>query len=696
MQRLEAIPYDIRLRLSLPTKVNNTPPIVIIDIDELSLKNEGRWPWSRKKLATLVDKLYANNVSLIALDIVHSEPELNPAESVKQALTKSNIPVPDWYNSIAKTLDADSIFANTIKDKEIVLGYPFHKTLLTQSGKLAKSSFKTELTDTESLTVIEMLGYTANLNKFTSNAMGSGFISSTPDSDGVLRKTPIIALYNEQIYPSLALEIARIYLIEDAIELHTNTVGSTTTISHISLGKTHVKTDAKGQILIPYLGKPKHFPYYSATEILHASKLIPDLEGAITIIGTSAIALADLPTTPVQASFPGVEIQANIVHGILNPKSISYIPDWTKGAIIVLLTILGALMTLVYPKLQPATLLVTGSVLLFLSFAFNYWLWAYQRINLPIILPLLLIFSITGVYIIHGLLQESKARKRIHNMFGQYVPVEHINKLIDSPDQISTDGQKRVMTVLFSDLRNFTSLSEPLTTRELKDFLNRYLTPITKIIFDNEGTIDKYVGDMVMAFWGAPIKLPNHAHQAVISAFQMQTKITAMQDEFKQLGISEVAAGIGVHTGEMNVGDMGSDYRRAYTVLGDAVNLGSRLESLTKFYQVKILVSEDTKNQCPDIAFRYVDFVRVKGKKDAIKIYEPLMEKRKLTEQQLLQLETHRHAFECYLKGEWQAAKNEFEKLHNDSNDFLYQLYIDRVSKLSSKDWDGVYTHRSK
>ena len=633
------------------------------------------------------------------MDVVQSEAETNPADKVEEALSKTNTPLPDWFSEIKESLNADAIFAATIKDKELVLGYPFHNKLVTQTGKLPPTSIISKPNEIESLTTIHMLGYTANLNDFTNNATGSGFFSVAPDRDGSIRRAPIIARYNDQIYPSLALETARIYLLEDEIILHTDDVGSAKTVTHVSMGKSNIYTDAQGQILIPYLGKRKHFDYLSASEVLHSNRTFTELEGAVVFIGTSAVGLADLRPTPVEASFPGVEIQATILHGILHPETIAYVPDWTEGATIVWLVILGLIMSLLYPLLPPISLVIAGLGLLVATFSFNLWLWISQHINLPVIMSLLLIMAVSSIYVIYDLLRENKDRKRIHNMFGQYVPVEHINKLIDNPQQISTDGEKREMTVLFSDLRNFTSLSEPLSTRELKSFLNHYLTPITKIIFDYNGTIDKYVGDMVMAFWGAPIIDPNHAQLAVKSALDMQKKIDELQDDFTQIGINNVAAGIGIHTGEMNVGDMGSDYRRAYTVLGDAVNLGSRLESLTKFYGVKILVSENTKVQCPEIVFRYIDNVRVKGKNDAIKIYEPLLLKKDLSETFAKQLKIHELSFEYYRQGELHAATKLFENQLKDSKQTLYQLYLDRINSFSGevpKKWDAVYTHKNK
>jgi len=555
------------------------------------------------------------------MDVVQSEIEQNPLEKIKIALNQTGEKLPEWYREIEDSLNGDSFFAESIKGKEIILGYPFHRKLVTQSGKLAKTSIVSEIENTEKLTAIHMLGYTANLNEFTDNSSGSGFFSIAPDRDGTIRRAPILAVYNNQIYPSLALETARIYLLEDEIKLHTDFVGTAQTVTHVSMGKMTIKTDAQGQILIPYLGKQKHFPYISASELLNGKKTFPELENAIALIGTSAVGLSDLRPTPVQASFPGVEIQANILYGLLHPETIAYVPDWAAGATVMTLAVLGLFMTLFYPLLQPMGLVVSGTALLLLMFIFNYWLWYAYHINLPLIIPLLTVMAVSSIHVIYDLIRENKDRRRIHDMFGQYVPLDHINKLIEFPHAVNTDGEKREMTVLFSDIRDFTSLSEPLTTRQLKTFLNQYLTPITEIIFNNQGTIDKYVGDMVMAFWGAPIHHPLHATKAVIAALEMQQKIITMQSTFTDMGIKNIAAGIGIHTGEMNVGDMGSDYRRAYTVLGDAVNLGSRLEGLTKYYGVGILVSEETKSQCPDIAFRYIDNVRVKGKQDSIKIY---------------------------------------------------------------------------
>ena len=705
LQRLEAIPYDIRMKLSTPQKIDNNPPIIIVDIDELSLKKEGRWPWSRSKLALLIEKLDQSGVIVMALDFVQSETETNPASYLQSIARVHNKKLPEWFTDFKKSLDADQLFSQSIQGKEVVLGYPFHQNLAIQSGKIHPSPVQQISTDELTrLTVTRMSGYTANLKQFTDNASASGFFSIDPDQDGSIRRAPLVTRYNDTIYPSLALEVARLYLLEENISIHSVAAGEINTITHIDLGKSQIPTDARGHILIPYRGKKHHFPYISATRILHAKQAIKQLAGSIVLIGTSAVGLADLRPTPVQASFPGVEIHANILYGILHPDIISHTHDQEYAVTVVWIILLSLIMTLLYPLLQPLSLVFTGTALLAATFGFNLWFWLSQHIHMPVVLSLLLVMATSSIYVVHHLLKENKERRRIHGMFGQYVPLDHINKLIDNPKQISTDGERREMTVLFSDIRNFTALSEPLSTRELKTFLNQYLTPITKIIFDNHGTIDKYVGDMVMAFWGAPIKNPKHAEQAVIAALQMQQTISRLHVKFTQMGLPAISAGIGIHSGNMNVGDMGSDFRRAYTVLGDAVNLGSRLESLTKFYGVKILVSEDTKKQCTEkMVFRYIDYVQVKGKQDSIKIYEPLAFKKDLTQAQQQQLEKHQEAFKLYLAKQWQTAKILFTEClqtpYQDSDEKLYRIYLERIEELSrytTDNWQGVYTHLNK
>jgi len=304
------------------------------------------------------------------------------------------------------------------------------------------------------------------------------------------------------------------------------------------------------------------------------------------------------------------------------------------------------------------------------------------------------------VFVADGFLKENASKKMLKGMFDQYVPPAHIDQMLSDPDAYSFNGESKELTVLFSDIRSFTNISETLTAQELKHLLNSYFTPITKEIFDRNGTIDKYVGDMVMAFWGAPIDDPNHRNNAVKAALNMQTITEDLKAEFAEQGLPEVNIGVGVNTGLMNVGDMGSSYRRSYTVLGDAVNLGSRLESITKFYGAKILIGEETYDHITGFVCRFMDRIQVKGKEEAIRVYEPLGIEGEVDQSVLDEMAQYDAAYQLYLARNWPEAKQAFETLNTQSPKTLYQVYSERIDDLKQQtlpdDWDGTFRHTSK
>ncbi|HIO92270.1 MAG TPA: adenylate/guanylate cyclase domain-containing protein [Leucothrix mucor] len=700
MQRLNSIAYDLRMRTNVNGAINDFSPIYIIDIDEPSLEKEGQWPWSRQKLALLIEKLHVAGSAVITLDITLAEPETNPVDLIQQALSADKTELSNSLNSIRTQLDGDMQLARTMKDKGVILGYLFHPETGFIKGDIKQSLIKNS-TPLKHLSSLTMQGYTANIPLLAQAAMQNGFFTVQPDGDGVVRKAALVLEHDDKLYTSLAVEAAKLYLgaEKEQLLLQSEKIANVNTITHAIIAGQRIRTDANGQILIPYIGGAKTFTYISASKVLQ-DESIPDLTDSIVIVGTSAQALADLRTTPLQASYPGVEIQATLIHALLNPHLIPYSPEWKDGGSIALLVTLSLLIMLLFPMLRPLSLMIVGFALLAAVTGFNLWLWNVPRINFDLILPALLIMLSGSAFVLHRLVQEHSQRQRIHGMFGQYVPVGHIDRLLESGESINMDGERREMSVLFSDIRSFTALSEGLSTQQLKQFLNIYLTPITAIIFNQQGTIDKYIGDLVMAFWGAPLDDPQHAEHAVKAALEMRDKARDMQDEFKALGIQQtVTAGTGIHTGEMNVGDMGSSYRRAYTVLGDAVNLGSRLESLTKQYGIAILTSEETMRQCPNICFRQIDHVRVKGRQEAVKIYEPLCLQSTLTPTQEQQIAAHNKALAAYLSGDWQAAQRQILIILENAKEPLYQVYLQRMRSLNLQapaDWDGVFTHTSK
>ncbi|MGR9071663.1 MAG: CHASE2 domain-containing protein [Gammaproteobacteria bacterium] len=695
--KLEAIPYDLRMKLSIPVAVDKLPPILIVDVDEESLKREGQWPWSRRKLSQLVERLDSAGAAVIAFDFVFAEKEANPANEIERMLLAERIGRPEWLDDLAERLDADRQFARTLAGKEVVLGFPFHHSPL-RKGLLHESTVTVEEVNRHKLSAISLDGYSANLSELSEQAAGSGFFTVIADSDGVIRRSPLVISHEGKFYASLALEVARLYMLEDRVGIQTAEFGESNVITGIRLGKQVIPTDALGQILIPFVGRQGSFPYVPATDVLQREFRDDRFDGAIVLIGTSAAGLSDLRATPVQQGVPGIEIQANIVYGLLHPEIVMQSPDWVDGATVAELALLGLLMSVVYPFVSPLPLLSIGFSMLLLTLGINFFIWHYWHVSLPVVTPLILVVLVTGFNIVDSLLQEAKSRRFIQDMFGQYVPRAYIQRMIHNPEGISGIGDKREMSVLFSDLRNFTTITESLTTPQLKAFLDHYFTPMAEIIISHNGTIDKYVGDMVMAFWGAPEENTAHAQDAVLTALAMQNRLSAMREEFSSLGLNSVSAGIGINSGEMIAGDMGSVFRRSYTVLGDAVNLGSRLESLTKFYDVGILVSEQTMNACNGIEFRYIDFVRVKGKNQSIRIYQPLGQSIESPLRNEEEDALYRQAVDRYLAGDWKEAQDKFENLQRRFPALLYLRYLERIQSLGSPPagWDRVFEHQSK
>lgn len=693
-QRMEALAYDLRMRLTAEPIQASNPPILIVDIDEPSLQAEGQWPWSRYKLAQLIERLHAAGAAVVALDMSFPEPERHPLDEIKQRLT-TGIKLDASLLAQYQQLDADQYLANTLQGKGVILGNLFHQTEPFEKGQLKPVTIDIQPKSNHLPTSLVMNGFTANLSKLANAAAYTGFLNIFPDDDGVIRSAPLVLEFKQQLYPSLALQVVRQYLLDDKpIQLSTKAVGQLEVITQLAFAGKSIRTDPTGQVVIPFSGGVGQFEYIAATDILR--KPVPGFfTDAIVLIGTSAKGLADLRSTPFQASFPGVEAQANLIYALLHPELIPVTPEWLDAAIILEMLALGIAMLWLYPYLQPYGMLVFGSALAILVAGLNIGLWAYLHINTPLLPPLFLVLAMSLLFGLERLLTEHQQRQRIQNMFGQYVPPEHIDQLLSNKQlNTSMESERQEMTVLFSDIRQFTPLAEQLSSTQVQSFLNLYLTPLTSVIFQHQGTVDKYVGDMIMAFWGAPLPDQAHAEHAVLAALVMQTTLKSIQPQFAELGIQrEVSAGIGIHSGEMMVGDMGSTYRRAYTVLGDAVNLASRLQELTKYYQIETLVSLETVRLCPDIAFRFLDHVRVRGRHEPVMIYQPLGLKATLTATQSALLDQHTVALEAYSTGDWLLAKTSLEALLAQQSCPYYTLILQRMRASTfqaPRAWDGI------
>ncbi|HIJ91261.1 MAG: adenylate/guanylate cyclase domain-containing protein [Desulfobulbaceae bacterium] len=708
-QRLELLAFDIRLRavggIAWESQAKESAvKVVIVDIDERSLTEHGRWPWSRAKVAALVEQLAKAGSAVVAFDVMFSEPEVNPAMEVASFLKKQGEGSPILVAELARfeeSFDRDRQFAMALNGKEVVLGYSFQPHELQRIGVLPESLTVTNPQLIPQSSLAAMRGYTANLPILAQAALGSGFFSLHPDLDGVVRRAPLVARFNNQLFSSLALETLRHFLLVDSLTLHTSRINELETVEAIGLdGFASIPTDAQGQMIVPYLGAKGSFPYVSASEVLAGTVSVEALEGAIVLVGTTAPGLFDLRSTPVQAVYPGVEIHANLIDAILAKRFLVQ-PAWAQGADFVVMVVAGLALALALPFFSPLWQML-GTLAMAAALVLGNLVFWKQGLVLSLAMPLILTSLLATSNLAFGFLVESRSRRQLKEMFGQYVPPQIVQEMSENPQKYSFEGETRELTVLFADIRGFTTLSETLTAADLKKLLNRYFTPMTKIIFETRGTIDKYVGDMIMAFWGAPVPDAQHGVQAIEAALRMLQETERLQLDFSEKGLPRIAIGIGINTGLMNVGDMGSEFRRAYTVLGDAVNLGSRLEGTTKYYGVGLVVGETTRAAAGEtFVFRELDLVRVKGKAQAIRVYEPVCRSSDADEALLRELDDYHRILAEFRDRRWEEARGGFSRLRDAAPDRrLYGIYLERIEALAGNDpgesWDGVYERKEK
>lgn len=704
--RLDWLVYDLRFNHTLPATPTPHADVVVVDIDEAALASEGHWPWPRSRLADLVDRLVEAGAVVIGFDIVFAEAEANPTARVLRdvaPLVGARISELDaLLTPLAEAVDGDRRFARSIAAAreagvDVVLGYALtHET--SRTGQVGPPLELAGAPAPDQIGLPQMSGHTANLPLLQQAAEHGGFFVSTPDGDGVNRRYPLVLAYDGAIYPSLALVAARRFLFVEQVALLSTPIGGVETIEAVSLDGALLPTDASGHVLIPYRGPPRTFDYVSAGAVLRGTAGAM-LEGRVALIGTSAVGLVDIRSTPVSSVYPGVEVHASVLAGILDGR-FPFKPAWADGVDIVLTLGLGLLLALLLPFASALVYVLASGVAAAAAVWINLWLWVDQAFVTSIVGPLLAVAAVTSFNLVYSFFTETLQKRQLKSMFGQYVPPELVEEMSRNPEGISDAGERREMTVLFCDIRGFTTISEQLTATELKDLLNRFFTPMTEIIFDHRGTIDKYVGDMIMAFWGAPLEDPDHARNAIDTALRMLEKTVAMKPELQQLGYPEVNIGIGLNTGPMNVGNMGSQFRRSYTVLGDAVNLGSRLEGLTKFYGVQLIVGEQTHAGQQEFLFRQLDRVRVKGKKEPTRIYTPICRLTDASSEVRAELADYEQARRAYIERRWDAAEAGFRALQQQRDLVIYQIYLERLARLRAEppaeDWDGVFVHTSK
>lgn len=708
VQRLENYTYDQRLEWTMPGTVD--PRIVIVDIDERSLQEQGHWPWPRHQIARMMDLLFDKyQIDVLGFDVLFAEPDgssgLGQLEQLERADLKDNPAFRQALERLRPSLRYDQIFADSLKNRRIALGYYFRHDGQAESrvGSLPAPALVAGSFDAAQVWAAQATGYAANLQVLQQAAASAGFFNSSPlvDADGVLRRISLLQMLDGQLYETLSLAVTRLAMQGPELGLnYAEGDNSAVALESLQLGNRRVPVDADVAALVPYRGKQGSFVYVSASDVLQG-KVAPDvLFGAIVLVGTTAPGLLDLRSVPMQESYAGVELHANMIAGMLD-GNIKERPAYVLGLNLVFILLTGSFLALTLPALSPlaATALTTTTTLAML--AGNLYFWQIQNLILPLASGLVLISALFIFNMSYGYFVDARGKRMLARLFGQYVPPELVDEMAKDPGAYSLEGSSRDMTVLFSDVRGFTTISEGLDPKQLTQLMNEFLTPMTHVIHHHRGTIDKYMGDAIMAFWGAPVPDPDHPRNALLAAMEMIAKLDSLQAHFKSRGWPPIKVGVGLNTGDMTVGNMGSEFRLAYTVMGDAVNLGSRLESLTKNYGVDIMVSEFTSARVPDFAFRELDCVRVKGKDKPVRIYEPIGPERELKTDERDELARYNEALTMYRSQQWAPARQAFARLQQRSPlRALYPLYLERIAHFEQQpppaDWDGTYTFLTK
>lgn len=699
--------YDVRTRLFMPNTLDER--IVIVDVDEQSLARIGHWPWGRNKVAQLVANLTDEyGAAIVGFDMVFAERDdssgLATFESIGRGELKADRAYQETLRKIRPGLDYDQIFTDTIRDRPVVLGYYFsNQSDAWKGGSLPSPAFLRGQFAGYPEQFLSWKGYGGNLPELQAAARAAGHFNPMVDFDGSTRRIPLLVEYDGNYYEALSLAVVRSLL--GSGELSAQAPAAEAPIEWLEItspqGVLSIPVDGDVAALVPYRGRERSFRYISAADVLEKRVAEGSLAGRIVLIGTTAPGLNDLRTTPVGSSYPGVEIHANMISGMLD-GAIKEKPSYIVAADMLGVVLAGGLLTLALPFLSPFKGSLLAGLILLASLGFNLFMWEAGNTVLPfasVALSILLIYAINAAW---GFFAETRIKRQFTDLFGQYVPPELVEEMARNPGNYSMDGRNDELSVLFSDVRSFTTISEGLDPKELTHLMNEYLGCMTTVIRQHRGTLDKYIGDAIMAFWGAPLADQQHARNAVLAALEMQQALRQLDESFRERGWPILQIGIGINTGVMTVGDMGSTVRKAYTVMGDAVNLGARLEGITKEYGVGILVGELTCQQCADIAFKEIDRVRVKGKDKPVAIFTPLGLTEELDETVRQESLAWQQALQLYRDQQWDTAEKAIRSLQrSDPDSRLYALYLERIDSLrrdppAEACWDGVTTFKTK
>jgi adenylate cyclase len=694
-------------------------PVVIIDLDEKSLREVGQWPWPRTILADLVSKLAGTGVLCVAFDVVFPEPDrLSPA-NLAHALP--GLP-PEAAAALAKVPGGDELFAQTIKRTPVVLGRaareqgssdpsPARTTpvaLVSAGGSSSADPLKK---------LIHFGGLVRNVPVLEEAAPGLGIFMLAEEKDNIVRRVPLAIAVGESIYPALSVEMLRIALKQNAYVIASNAAGVESIRVGPSKGGVRIPTDDQGRVWV-HFADPDPRRYVSAADVL-AGRVPPErLAGKLAIVGTSAAGLLDIKATAAGRSMPGVEVHAQLLEQVLAQeldsahasKPLSR-PNWAVGGEVILAAVVGLIIIVVLPMAGAWWALGIAVAGIGALAAVAWRLFATEGFLIDVTYPAFVILVLYLLLTFVGYVREEAQRRRIRATFSLYAPPTVVARIEKDPALVKLGGEEREMTLLFSDVKGFSRISENYNAARLTQLINRLLNPLTKAILEQEGTVDKYMGDAIMAFWNAPVDQPDHARRACRAALELQRRVGPVNDEIRAeceaagAKYMPLAVGVGLNSGPCCAGNMGSDLRMNYTVLGDNVNVASRLEGQTRSYAVDIVVGESTQAAAPEFAYLELDLIRVVGKQEPVRIFALLGDEKLANDPAFKALaEVHAAMLAAYRAQDWTAARNFIARAR--ALDFglnlggLYDIYVERIDEYSEvppdPGWDTVYVATAK
>ncbi len=656
--------FDEKLReilFSQRGEIKTSNQIVIIDIDEKSIDALGQWPFSRDLMAQVLINLTNAQVGIIGLDIIFSENDRSsPALMAKKLKLEGNFQ------------DNDSLLGSVIANTPTILGYYFSNH--SKDSNNPTPNVNATFNPTSSIHLIKNSGVVTNIEKIQQKAYSSGFFNAYNNSHGKLTKMPLLLQHKNRIYPSLALEMIRIASQTERIEIKQNEHG----LIGLELNNLSIPTDTNGFIRINYRGAHKSFTYLSFVDILRGEFDTQEIQNKLVLIGTSSITLADLRSTVFDLAMPGVEVHANVIDNILKGD---FLYDHNLSFVIDLLIIfsLTFILGVVLLQLRVRYILPTLFLLPLILFIIYYQLLFEKGMVLNLFYPLVATIFTSVFALVFSYTQEQKVKTFIKDKFAKKVSQQVVEELLTTQEGAIKPSNKNV-TVFFSDIRSFTNLSEKINDPErLIELLNTYMEPMSDLIIKQEGTIDKFIGDAIMAYWNAPNTVNHHEQKAVITAIEQIKALEKLNSKLQKIFDITLHIGIGIHTGVVTVGEMGSSGRSDYTIIGDNVNLASRIEGLTKYFDVDILITQTTKDALDEtVQTKKLASVVVKGKEKAITIYE-VIHSAKVTLQ-----DTHNEAISFYENQQFKKAKELFLELQDKEPKKINQLYINKCEHYLS------------